>query len=63
VSYIVIRKIELHGRTAVAAYSTSLEEAAKLTELAADHVEWAIENYGRCDVEGWVIIPAKPFSR
>ncbi len=29
----------------------SLEEAAAIIELYADEIEWAIEEFGRCDTD------------
>lgn len=34
-----------------------LDEAARITELDPDEIEWAIEQVGRCDVEDWAILP------
>ena len=34
-----------------------LDEAARVTELDPDEIEWAIEQVGRCDTEKWAIVP------
>ena len=34
-----------------------LDEAARVTELDPDEIEWAIEQVGRCDTEKWAILP------
>jgi hypothetical protein len=33
-----------------------LEAAAELTELDPHEIEWAIEEYGRCDTDRFIII-------
>jgi hypothetical protein len=35
----------------------NLDEAARITELEPDDIEWAIEQVGRCDAEEWAILP------
>jgi hypothetical protein len=35
----------------------SLDEAARITELCPDEIEWAIEQVGRCNTEEWAILP------
>ena len=34
-----------------------LDEAARITELDPEEIEWAIEEVGRCDTEEWAILP------
>ena len=57
---LVKREIEPHkehrmnylliNRTGVFTRRVTLEQAAQEMGLEADHILWAIENYGRCDV-------------
>ena len=32
-----------------------LDEAARVTELDPDEIEWAIEQVDRCDTEEWAV--------
>lgn len=32
-------------------------DAARLMELAPEDIEWAIEEYGRCDAPGFIAVP------
>ena len=44
-SYLLINRTGLFTRR------VSVEQAATAMELDADEILWAIENYGRCDVQ------------
>jgi hypothetical protein len=37
----------------LASVLVDLDEAARTTELDPDDIEWAIEEVGRCDTDGW----------
>jgi len=50
-NYLLVNRISSESRL------VDLDEAARITELDPDEIEWAIEQVGRCDVEEWAILP------
>jgi hypothetical protein len=58
----------LIDRTALSVKRVTLEKAASMTGLDTNHIEWAIEEFGRCDTgtthswrgnTHWIVIKAE----
>jgi len=50
-NYLLVNTISSESRL------VDLDEAARITELDPDELEWAIEQVGRCDTDEWAILP------
>ena len=49
------RRVRMNRFSTLKTIDTTIEEAAELMNLDVSEIEWALEEFGRCDAEDWVV--------